>query len=179
MNSIYLCFIPKCKNALNLRNFRPIGLCNTQYKIITKIIASRLRRHFPNLISHSQSSFLARRRATDNGIIIQEFITHFGKMKGKKANMILKIDLEKVFDRIKWSFIKQALHFFNIPNNMIKLIMSCISTSSIYILINGGRTNFFRPSRGIRQGDPLFSYLFIMCMELLFRKTDHEVDILN
>lgn len=138
--------------------------------IITKIIASHLKTYFPNLISHSQSSFLTRRRATDNAIIIQDFITLFAKMKGEKANMILKIDLEKAFDKIEWSFIRQDLYFFNILNDMIKLIISCISTSSISILINGGRKIF---------SDLLSPYLFIMCMELLSRRINHEVDILN
>ncbi|KAF3661675.1 hypothetical protein FXO37_12812 [Capsicum annuum] len=108
VNNTYLCLIPKCRNAINLMNFRPIGACNTQYKIITKIIAYRLKQHLPTLISYTQSSFLSNRRTTDNAIIVQEYITHFAKMRGKKANMILKTDLEKAFDRIEWSFIREG-----------------------------------------------------------------------
>lgn len=179
VSNTYLCLIPKCRNAINLRNFKPIGLCNTQYKIITKIIAHRLKQHIPTLISHTQSSFLSNRRAADNAIIVQDYITHFAKIRGIKANMILNIDLEKALDKIEWSFIRQALFFFNIPDKIIKLIMACISTYSISILINGGRTNFFKPTRGIMQGDPLSPYLFIMCMELLSRRIDYKVDTLN
>lgn len=95
------------------KNFRPIGLCNTQYKIITKIIANRIKPFLQSLIGETQASFLYKRRFSDNAIIVQEYINHFRKMKGLTPHMILKIDLEKVVDRLEWSFIRQALFFFN------------------------------------------------------------------
>lgn len=87
--------------------------------------------------------------------------------------MLLKLDLEKAFDKLEWSFIKNTLHYFNIPAPLISLIMSSIS-----ILINGTRTNYFQPSRGIRQGDPLSPYLFIMSLERLSRNIFQSVDYL-
>lgn len=79
------------------------------YKLITKIIVFRLKPSLPKIISPSQASFLANRKAVDHAIIIQKFIAYFIKMKGKQGNMILKIDLEKAFYRLEWSFIKDAL----------------------------------------------------------------------
>lgn len=90
--------------------------------------------------------------------------------------MILKIDLEKDFDRLEWSFIKQAFVFFNFPMDLSKLIMFCISASSISFLINGNTTPPFNPTRGIRERDPMSPYLFIFYMELLSRKINYEVD---
>lgn len=90
--------------------------------------------------------------------------------------VLLKLDLQKAFDRREWSFIRQALHYLNFPPNIIKLIMSCVSTSSIYILINDTHTPFFSPSRGIRQCDSLSPCLFILCMELLTKNIDMTVD---
>lgn len=93
--------------------------------------------------------------------------------------MILKIDLEKAFDRIDWSFIRQALHLFNFPPNLTKLIMSYISSSSISVLINGSKINVFTHFREIRKEDPHSPYLFILCMELLSRRIDYEVNTLT
>lgn len=83
--------------------------------------------------------------------------------------MAIKINLEKAFDRIEWSLIRDTLNFFGIPNNLSKLIMSCITANSIQILVNGRPADAFYPSRGIRQGDPMSPYIFIMCIERLSR----------
>ena len=81
--------------------------------------------------------------------------------------MAIKIDLEKAYDRIEWSFIREILFLFNFPDKLIELIMSCVSSVSTSLLFNGGCLESFCPSRGIRQGDPLSPYLFILCMEFL------------
>lgn len=99
------------------------------------------------------------------------------KYRGNKHNMILKIDLEKAFDRLEWSFVYRALRFFKFYPNITKLIMNCISSSRIAILVNGTRTSYFSPSRGIRQGDPISPYLFILCMEMLSTLINHKVDL--
>ena len=87
--------------------------------------------------------------------------------KGKQGYMAIKIDLEKAYDKLEWHFIWDVLTLNNFPQVTVKLIMGCISGSSISILFNGGKIDPFLPSRGIRQGDPLSPYLFILCMEML------------
>ena len=89
------------------------------------------------------------------------------RKKGKSGCMAIKIDLEKAYDRLEWSFIYKILQVFHFPQNIIKLIMSCVSFTNISILVNRGKLDSFAPSRGIRQGDPLSPYLFILCMEYL------------
>ena len=81
--------------------------------------------------------------------------------------MAIKLDLEKAYDRLEWSFVHKVLEAFRFPLKLTKIIMSCIATTSISVLVNGGALQSFEPSRGIRQGDPLSPYIFILCMEYL------------
>lgn len=90
--------------------------------------------------------------------------------------MIIKLDLEKPLDRIEWSFVYQTLHHFKFPPNITKLIMFCSTTSQKSILVNGQKTNYFCPNKGIRQGDPMSPCIFILCMEMLSRYINHLVD---
>ena len=103
----------------------------------------------------------------DNFVIVQELVHSIGRTKGKNGLTAIKIDLEKAYDKIEWSFICEMLLRFKFPSKLIDLIMSCISSVSSTLLFNGGCLESFWPSRGIRQGDPLSPYLFIMCMEFL------------
>uniref|UniRef100_A0A2N9FE83 CCHC-type domain-containing protein n=1 Tax=Fagus sylvatica TaxID=28930 RepID=A0A2N9FE83_FAGSY len=117
-----------------------------------------------------QTAFVPGRRGVDNVIIAQELIHTIQKKKGRLGHFILKIDLEKAYDRIEWSFIREVLILFKFPMSLVQLILECISSSSCAILYNGGQMDFFQPTRGIRQGDPLSPYIFILCMEYLSLK---------
>ena len=88
--------------------------------------------------------------------------------------MVIKLDLENAYDKLEWSFIRKMLIRFNFLENLIELIMSCISSVSTSLLFNGGCMDSFWPSRGIRQGDPLSLYLFILYMEFLGQLIDEK-----
>lgn len=77
------------------------------------------------------------RRGVDNVVIAQELLYTMDRMKGKEGYMAVKVDLEKAYDRLEWSFIHKVLHAFWFPHNIIKLIMSCVLTSSLSVLVNG------------------------------------------
>ena len=100
-------------------------------------------------------------------IIAQELVHSIGKSKGKEGYMVVKIELEKAYDRLEWSFIKLVRTHFGFPDNIIQLILNCVSSTSTSLLFNGSKLPAFYPSRGIRQGDPISPYLFILCMEFL------------
>ena len=83
-----------------------------------------------------QAAFLQGRRGADNVIITQELIYSLGKSRGKEGFMVVKIDLEKAFDHLEWSFIRMVLTHFGFPENIIRLILSCVSTTSTSLLFN-------------------------------------------
>ena len=101
LNQTLIALIPKQKGPETISHFRPISLCNTVYKLVTKILVQRLRPHVPNLISPCQTAFVAGRRGSDNVIIAQEIIYSLNKRKGKEGFMVVKIDLEKAYDRLE------------------------------------------------------------------------------
>lgn len=167
LNETIISLIPKTLNLESLSNYRPISLCNTIYKIVSKIIVGRLRPHLDRLICPNQAAFVLGRRGLDNVVIAQELLHSLDTKKGKVGFMAIKVDLAKAYDRLEWSFVHHALNAFRLPQMLIDLIMSCISSTSISILFNGGKLNSFKPTSGIRQGDLLSLYIFILCMEYL------------
>ena len=155
LNKTYIVLISKIQGPETIANYRPINLCNSVYKIITKIIVARIRSHLERLISPLQAAFVPGRRGVDNFIIVQELVHSIGRTKGKNCLMAIKIDLEKAYDKIEWSFIREMLLSLNFPSSLVELIMSCLSSIASSLPFNGGCLEPFQPSRGIRQGDPL------------------------
>nr|POE51485.1 transposon tx1 uncharacterized 149 kda protein [Quercus suber] len=167
LNSTLIYIIPKTDKPEIMHQLRPIGLCNTLYKTITKLLFRRLKPFLPDLIHPYQANFILGRKANDNVILTQEIIHTMTISKSKQGFMALKIDLEKAFDRLEWGFIYHVLNWFKFPKDWIDLIISCISSSNLSILVNGEKLDPFLPSRGIWQRDPLSQYIFILCMEYL------------
>ena len=170
----HITFIPKILGSETLNNYQPISLCNIVYKIVSKILVARLRPLLGKLISPLQFAFIPSRRGTDNAIIMQELIHMISRKKGRHGFMEVKIDLEKAYDKLEWGFIREMLIKKNLPHNIIKLIMSYVSTVSTSIVVNGGASDLILPSRGLRQGDPISPYIFILCMDFLVQLIEEK-----
>lgn len=169
LNHTFLAIIPKIPGASKVEQYRPIALCNVVFKLITKIVANRLRHVLGKIVSPTQAAFIPGRNITDNTILHHELMFHINNRKGKQGYMAIKIDMAKAYDRVDWSLLRSilALHGFSPP--FIDLISNCISTPSFSILVNGSPHGLFNASRGIRQGDPLSPTLFIVFFDLLSR----------
>ena len=118
--------------------FRPISLCNVIYKLISKVLANRLKSLLPSIVSENQSAFQARRVITDNILMAFE-ILHYMKTQqnGSTGFMALKLDISKAYDRVEWSFLECLLRKLGFHNRWVDLMMECITTVSYSILING------------------------------------------
>ena len=103
----------------------------------------------PKLIGPMQSSFVLGRHVIDNIVITQEAIHSMNNKKGKVIWMAIKVDLEKAHDRLRWAFIEEMLEVVRIPEKLRKVIMLCITSSSMRLIWNGQTTEEFLPTRGI------------------------------
>lgn len=108
-------------------------------------------------------------------IIAKEMLHHFKYRKAQKGAIAWKINLEKAYDKINWKFIKSVLQEVGFPSHWVNFIMSCVTSPKLSVLWNGEQSDMFVPQRGIRQGDPLSPYLFVLCVEKLAPKMNKEV----
>ena len=127
------------------------------------------------VINPCQTGFVPGRRTSDNIIIVQEVIRILISRRSQMGYVALTLDIEKAYDRLEWPFIRETLEYFQVPLNLITLIMNMISSTRFHILWNGSPLSEVVPSRGIRQGDPLSPYLFILCLERLSIKLNEAV----
>ncbi|CAL1355813.1 unnamed protein product [Linum trigynum] len=148
-NHTWLTLITKVENVETMRQLRPISLCQFVYKIISKIMATRLACLLPQIISEGQNAFIRERQIVDN-ILLGHELMHYLKIKtkGKKGYMALKVDMEKAYDRVEWPFLLAILEKMGFNATWRGWIKECLASTSFSVLMNGSPSGFFSPSRG-------------------------------
>ncbi|CAH9134267.1 unnamed protein product [Cuscuta epithymum] len=168
VNHTVVALIPKTNHSPTVADFRPISCTNVTYKVITKILASRLGPLLPTVIHPSQGAFVDGRLMADNIFLAQELVKGYTRKRGSPRCMI-KVDLRKAYDTVSWDFLENVLRDIGIPTIFVNWIMECVTTSSFSISINGVLHGWFEGKRGLRQGDPMSPLLFVICLEYFSR----------
>eukprot|EP00253_Pinus_taeda_P032686 PITA_32686 len=163
LNSTFIALVPKVEEANTPEKFRPIALCNVIYKIISKVIANRVKMILPGIISQEQSGYMEGRQILDNILLAQEMIHSLHSRK--EVGMLMQLDLSKAYDKVSWTYLEAILEAFGFSKQWIKWILALIKSPRYSILVNGAPSAPFSQSRGIRQGDPLSPFLFVILME--------------
>ena len=157
INTTFIALIPKVDSPQRLNDFRPISLVGCLYKILSKVLANRLKMVMGSLISETQTAFEKDRQILDGILIANEVVDE--TCKTKKELMLFKVDFKKVYDSVDWGYLDAVMSKMVFPVLWRKWIKECVSTNTTSVIVNGSPTEEFPLKRGLRQGDPLSPFL--------------------
>jgi len=162
-NASFVALIPKVKDPSKLEQYRPISLVGVIYKVIAKVLAGRIKKVINSVVEESQSAFLKGSGILDSVLMANEALEDL--KRGGKSGLCLKVDFEKAYDSVRWDFLYDMLYKLGFHNKWIMWMRGCMESSTVSVLVNGSPTEEFKPTKGLRQGDPLAPFLFIVVAE--------------
>lgn len=165
----------KDKDTLSIDNWRPISLLNVDYKISTKVISNRIKNVLNKLINVNQTGFIKGRYIGENVRTLMEIMEEANE--NNTPGLIFFADFQKAFDSLDHEFVIKCLNTLNFGESLIQWISLFYKNAKSCISNNGHLSDFFEVKKGVRQGCPLSAYIFILCIELLSRQINDNVDI--
>lgn len=173
--SSFIALIPKRDNPQKVSDFRPISLIGVVHKLISKLLAARLKRVIGSLISTSQSAFIAERQTLDGVLAISE-VVDLAKKSGDDC-IIFKVDFEKAYDSVNWGLLKYVMRRMGFDEKWMRWMGACIFKGHVSVLVNGSPMEEVLLQKGLRQGDPLAPFLFLLVAEGLSRMMSRVVEL--
>ena len=132
-------------------DYRPISLSNVVSRMVSEVLANKLKGILPNIISNAQSAFVPDRLITDNTAVAYEMLHRLrNKRQWKVGHMTIKLVINKAYDRVEWEFLRNIMLKVSFSAKWVDLAMQGMSSSSYSVLINGEPWGFISPSRGIK-----------------------------
>ncbi|KAK1609205.1 hypothetical protein QYE76_032878 [Lolium multiflorum] len=174
LNTAFFVLLPKKEAPSQISHYRPISLIHAFAKLVSKILAARLKPRMDELVSPCQSAFITGRSIQDNFLYVQNLAKHYHKTK--TPALLLKLDIAKAFDTVSWVYILNMLEARGFPVRYRNWIALLFRTASSKVLINGVPGRIIEHQRGLRQGDSLSPFLFDLVMEPLHRMLDLATD---
>ena len=172
INRAHIVLLPKCPGASSPKDFRPVSLQNCPVKIITKILTTRMQRHIQKFIDIDQTGFIRGRSISENFVYATELVQHCHR--NKIPTVVLKLDFAKAFDSVSWDSTIKILAARAFPDRWLQWMQMLFSSSHSAVLINGCPGNWITCKRGLRQGDALSPYLFVLVADVLQRLIKHS-----